>query len=247
MQQLLSAVCMAARHLATVDTVDQVELVSEDEKSSLLMLGSGLALDYNRFQTFVSLFKEQVAQYPDAIAVVDAESSITYQELDRQSDILAVKLKDLGVTDGSFVSIILPRTKEFLVAVIAIFKAGGAYVPLDNDIPEDRLHFMLKDSQTAVLLTTRDWLSKTESFKDIPVLLIEDIDWTTPSIATDECCPTSLAYMIYTSGSTGEPKGVTVTHEAMMNFIMWLKNTEDLKAGEQCAIHTNFVFDGFFV
>ena len=244
MQQLLSAVCMAARHLATVDTVDQVELVSEDEKSSLLMLGSGLALDYNRFQTFVSLFKEQVAQYPDAIAVVDAESSITYQELDRQSDILAVKLKDLGVTDGSFVSIMLPRTKEFLVAVIAIFKAGGAYVPLDNDIPEDRLHFMLKDSQTAVLLTTRDWLSKTESFKDIPVLLIEDIDWTTPSIATDECCPTSLAYMIYTSGSTGEPKGVTVTHEAMMNFIMWLKNTEDLKAGEQCAIHTNFVFDG---
>ena len=244
MQQLLSAVCMAARHLAVVDTVDQVELVSEEEKLSLLKLGSGLTLDYNRSQTFVSLFKEQVAQYPDAIAVVDAESSITYQELDRQSDILAVKLKDLGVTDGSFVSIMLPRTKEFLVAVIAIFKAGGAYVPLDNDIPEDRLHFMLKDSQTAVLLTTRDWLSKTESFKDIPVLLIEDIDWTTPSIATDECCPTSLAYMIYTSGSTGEPKGVTVTHEAMMNFIMWLKNTEDLKAGEQCAIHTNFVFDG---
>ena len=244
MQQLLSAVCMAARHLAVVDTVDQVELVSEEEKLSLLTLGSGITLDYNRSQTFVSLFKEQVAQYPDAIAVVDAQSSITYQELDRQSDILAVKLKDLGVTDGSFVSIMLPRTKEFLVAAIAIFKAGGAYVPLDSDIPEDRLHFMLKDSQSAVLLTTHDWLSKTESFKDISILLIEDIDWTTPSVAIDESCPTSLAYMIYTSGSTGEPKGVTVTHEAMMNFIIWLKNTENLKAGEQCAIHTNFVFDG---
>ena len=244
MQQLLSAVCMAARHLATVDTVDQVELVSEDEKSSLLMLGSGLALDYNRFQTFVSLFKEQVAQYPDAIAVVDAESSITYQELDRQSDILAVKLKDLGVTDGRFTSIMLPRTKEFLIAVIAIFKAGGAYVPLDSDMPEERLHFMLKDSQTAVLLTTRDWYSKAQSFQDSPILLIEDIDWAAPSVALDESRPTSLAYMIYTSGSTGEPKGVTVTHEAMMNFIIWLKNTEDLKAGDQCAIHTNFVFDG---
>ena len=244
MQQLLSAVCMATRHLAVVETVDQVELVSEDEKLSLLTLGSGKSLDYNRFQTFVSLFKEQVAQYPDAIAVVDAQSNITYQELDKQSDILAVRLKDLGVTDGSFVSIMLPRTKEFLVAVIATFKAGGAYVPLDSDIPEDRLHFMLKDSQTAVLLTTREWLSKTESFKDIPILLIEDVDWMIPSVAIDDSCPTSLAYMIYTSGSTGEPKGVTVTHEAMMNFIMWLKNTEDLKAGEQCAIHTNFVFDG---
>ncbi len=244
MQQLLSAVCMAARHLATVDTVDQVELVSEDEKSSLLTLGSGKVLDYNRSQTFVSLFKEQVTQNPNAIAVVDAQSSITYQQLDRQSDILAVRFKELGVTDGSFVSIMLPRTKDFLVVVIATFKAGGAYVPLDSDIPEDRLHFMLKDSQTAVLLTTREWLSKTESFKDIPILLIEDVDWMIPSVAIDDSNPASLAYMIYTSGSTGEPKGVTVTHEAMMNFIIWLKETEDLKAGEQCAIHTNFVFDG---
>jgi surfactin family lipopeptide synthetase A len=65
-----------------------------------------------------------------------------------------------------------------------------------------------------------------------------------PSVAIDDSNPASLAYMIYTSGSTGEPKGVTVTHEAMMNFIIWLKETEDLKAGEQCAIHTNFVFDG---
>ena len=118
MQQLLSAVCMATRHLATVDTVDQVELVSEDEKSSLLTLGSGKVLDYNRSQTFVSLFKEQVSQHPDAIAVVDAQSSITYQELDRQSDILAVRFKELGITDGSFVSIMLPRTKEFLVVVV---------------------------------------------------------------------------------------------------------------------------------
>ena len=244
MQKLLSAVCMAARHLAVADKIGQVELVSQEEESSLLTLGTGLTLDYDRSQTFVSLFKEQVTQVPDAIAVIDAQSSITYQELNRQSDILAVKLRDLGVTDGSFVSIMLPRTKAFLVAAIAIFKAGGAYVPLDSDIPEDRLHFMLKDSQSAVLLTTHDWLSKTESFKDISVLLIEDIDWTTPSVAIDESCPTSLAYMIYTSGSTGEPKGVTVTHEAMMNFIIWLKNTENLKAGEQCAIHTNFVFDG---
>lgn len=244
MQQVLSAVCMATRHLAVVETVDQVELVSEEGKSSLLTLGSGSTLDYNRSQTFVSLFKEQVSQHPDAIAVVDAQSSITYMELDRQSDILAARLKDLGVTDGRFVSMMLPRTKEFLVAVIATFKAGGAYVPLDSDIPEDRLHFMLKDSQTAVLLTTREWLSKTESFKDIPILLIEDVDWMIPSVAIDDSCPTSLAYMIYTSGSTGEPKGVAVTHEAMMNFIIWLKNTEELKAGDQCAIHTSFVFDG---
>ena len=106
-----------------------------------MTLGSGKVLDYNRSQTFVSLFKEQVSQHPDAIAVVDAQSNITYQELDKQSDILAVRLKDLGVTDGSFVSIMFPRTKEFLVAIIATFKAGGAYVPLDSDIPEDRLHF----------------------------------------------------------------------------------------------------------
>ena len=244
MQQLLSAVCMAACQLSVVNTVEQVELISQEEKSSLLTLGTGIALDFNGSQTFVSLFKEQVAQVPDSIAVVDEQSSITYQELDRQSDILAARLKDLGVSKGCFVSVMLPRTKEFVVSVIAIFKAGGAYVPLDNDIPEDRLHFMLKDSQTTVLLTTRDWLYKTQQFQNISVLPIEEIDWKKPSVSIDDSCSTSLAYMIYTSGSTGEPKGVTVTHEAMMNFIIWLKNTEELKTGEQCAIHTNFVFDG---
>ena len=244
MQQLLSAVCMSARHLALVDTVDKVELVSEDEKNTLLTLGSGITFDYDRSQTFVSLFKKQVAINPDAIAVIDEQSSITYQELDKQSDLLAVILKKHGVADNSFVSIMLSRTKEFLVAVLAIFKAGGAYIPLDSDVPEDRLHFMLKDSQTTILLTTRDLLIKTPALKDIPVLLIEDIDWTASSVSIDDSRPTSLAYMIYTSGSTGEPKGVTVTHEAMMNFIIWLKNIEDLKSGEQCAIHTNFVFDG---
>jgi non-ribosomal peptide synthetase component F len=222
---------MAARHLAIADTVSQVELVSEDDKLSLLTLGTGLNLDYNRSQTLVSLFKEQVSHNPDAIAVVDAHSHITYQELDRRSDILAVRLKAFGVTNGSFVSVMLPRTKEFLVAVMAVFKAGGAYVPLDSDIPEERLHFMVKDSQTTALITTRDWLPKTQSFQDIPFLLIEDVDWTAPSVAIDDSSSTSLAYMIYTSGSTGEPKGVTVTHEAMMNFIIWLKDTEELKAG----------------
>ncbi len=244
MQQLLSGVCVAARRLALVDTVSQVELVSEEEKASLLTLGSGITLDYNRSQTFVSLFKEQVAQVPDVIAVIDEKSSITYLELDRKSDILACKLKALGVTDGSFVGVMLPRTKEFLLAVIAIFKAGGAYVPLDSDMPEDRLRFMLKDSQTIVLLTTSDSLSKLQPSQDFSVLFIDDVDWTAPSVVLDNSTPTSLAYMIYTSGSTGEPKGVAVTHEAMMNFILWLRNTEELKAGDQCAIHTNFIFDG---
>ena len=247
MQRLLSAVSVVATQLTTAETIGEIELISSDTQASLLKLGTGPVLDYDQSVTFVSLFRQQVDNVPEAIAVVDEQGSITYRELDRQSDILAAILVGLGVVADSFVCIMLPRCKEFLVSVLAVFKAGGAYVPLDSDIPEDRLLFMLADSQTPVLLTTRQLCEEKFSRGYAPVentVLIDEIDFTVESRALDNSSPSSLAYMIYTSGSTGNPKGVMVTHAAMMNFLVWLAKTEDLKPGEQCAIHTSFVFDG---
>ena len=247
MQRLLSAVSVVAVQLATVETIGHIELVDSDTQASLLKLGTGPTLDYDQSATFVSLFRQQVGSAPDAIAVVDESGSITYRELDRQSDILAATLVELGVVADSFVCIMLPRCKEFLVGILAVFKAGGAYVPLDSDMPEDRLSFILADSQTHVLLSTRQLCSEKFSKGRVPVdntVFIDEVGFSAEATAMDNSCPSSLAYMIYTSGSTGNPKGVMITHAAMMNFLVWLAKTEELKPGEQCAIHTSFVFDG---
>ena len=226
----------------------ELPILTNDEQQAILALGTGDQLDYDCSETIVDLFHRQATQRPDNIAVVDEVSEITYAELDRSSDVLATALRKAGVGTDTFVAIMLPRCKEFLIAVFAVFKAGGAYVPLDSDYPKERLAYILNDSDARVLITTSTLLKDCQTEQYLPrekQLLIDGFDFNEPSDhPVNFAQPSGPAYMIYTSGTTGKPKGVTITHEAMMNFIVWLKNTEELKAGEQCAIHTNFVFDG---
>jgi surfactin family lipopeptide synthetase A len=225
-----------------------LQILTDDEQQAILALGTGDQLDYDRSETIVDLFHRQATLSPDNIAVVDEVSEITYAELDCKSDLLATTLRKAGVSTDTFVAIMLPRRKEFLIAAFAVFKAGGAYIPLDSDYPKERLAYILDDSEAHVLITTSTLSKDCQTEQYFPrekQLLIDDFDFNGLSDhLVNFAQPSGLAYMIYTSGTTGKPKGVTITHEAMMNFIVWLKETEELKAGEQCAIHTNFVFDG---
>ncbi len=223
-------------------------ILTDDEQQAILALGAGDQLDYDKTKTLVDLFHRQATLSPENIAVVDEVSEITYAELDRRSDLLATALRKAGVGTDTFVAVMLPRRKEFLIATFAVFKAGGAYVPLDNEYPKDRLSYILNDSDAHLLITTHNILEACQTEQYFPrekQLLMDDFDFNGPSDdPVNFAQPSGLAYMIYTSGTTGKPKGVMITHEAILNFFLWLKDTEELKAGEQCAIHTNFVFDG---
>ena len=105
----------------------ELPILTDDEQKAILALGTGIQLDYDKSETIVDLFHRQAILTPDNIAVVDEVSEITYAELDRRSDLLATALIKAGVSTDTFVAIMLPRRKEFLVAVFAVFKAGGAY------------------------------------------------------------------------------------------------------------------------
>ena len=113
----------------------ELPILTDDEQKAILALGTGKQLDYDKSETIVDLFHRQAILTPDNIAVVDEVSEITYAELDRRSDLLATALIKAGVSTDTFVAIMLPRRKEFLVAVFAVFKAGGAYIPLDSEYP----------------------------------------------------------------------------------------------------------------
>lgn len=234
---------------ASVDDMplSALPLISSSDQTALISLGTGDSLDYDTTQTFTSLFMKQASRTPDAIAIVDKEDSITYAELNRQSDVLAAILQHAHVTTDTFVGLMLPRRISFMTAVLAVFKAGGAYIPLDFDYPYSRLKYMLDDSQTRILITTNKILEEKKSEGDFPmktVILFDDIDFSLESTPINKSLPTYLSYMIYTSGSTGLPKGVMVEHRGMLNFLEWLLKAEQLKAGEQCAVHTSFSFDG---
>ena len=219
----------------------ELPILNDKEQETILTLGTGDQLDYDRSETIVDLFHRQARLRPESIAVVD--------EVSRKSDILAMALRKAGVDTDSFVAIMLPRRKEFLIAVFAVFKAGGAYVPLDSDYPKDRLAYILDDSDANVLITTSTLsLSKdcqTEQYYPKgKQLLIDDFDFNKPSDHhVNYAQPSALAYMIYTSGTTGMPKGVMIEHQSLRANLEWHNDLLKITPEDHCAQHPSFSFD----
>jgi amino acid adenylation domain-containing protein len=164
---------------------------------------------------------------------------ITYEELNKKSNQLAGVLREKGVTHGSIVAVCVERSLEMIAGLLAALKAGAAYLPLDPKHPENRIAYMLKDSNASTLLTQGDLISKFETIGymgNIINIMKEELH--TGDLKPLESTGTnSLAYVIYTSGSTGSPKGVMVEHGNVArlvknpNFIQWTTGDKLLLTG----------------
>ncbi|AXR20358.1 amino acid adenylation domain-containing protein, partial [Bacillus sp. CR71] len=144
---------------------------------------------------------------PDYTAVIMEEESLTYQELHEKSNQVARYLQEKGVGKGSLVGVLAQRCPDTIVNILGILKTGAAYVPVDPEYPQERIDYILNNSQCDLLLTP-DVYSK----EDLHSCSIEDVE--------NESSPDDIAYIIYTSGSTGKPKGVIITHESAVNTIL---------------------------
>ena len=209
------------RELTTLDLLD------DDDTRDIIARSKGKTLEYDIHETWLDMFGKWVKECPDHVAVQDSESYYTYGELNRASNAVAAWLINQGVTENSFVAIRMGRVKEFMAAAAGIHKAGAAYVPVDPDYPEDRISFMLEDSEANVTLNA-------ETVREI-VAIGEN---------TQEIClakPENRAYMIYTSGSTGRPKGVVQPHSSLRAMLAWLVTITGDNAVN--AHHPSFSFD----
>jgi amino acid adenylation domain-containing protein len=192
------------------------------------------------------LVEAQVGRAPDAVALVCGDEHLSYGELNERANRLARHLRARGVVAESRVGVMLERSPEAVVGMLAAFKAGGAYVPLDPKYPRARLEFMLRDAGVKVLLTKEEMAGRVAA-EGRPVVRL-DADW--PEIArhgaanlAPRASAANLAYLIYTSGSTGVPKGVLGPHGALLNRCTWMWQTYPFAAGEVCCHKTspNFV------
>lgn len=188
----------------------------------------------------------QVERTPDAIAVIYENQRLTYRELDDRANQLAHYLQAQGVQPETLVGISLERVPVMLVAMLGVQKAGGAYLPLDPTYPQERLAFMMADSQVSLLLTQGDLVAALPT-DTVQVIDLEQ-DWptiaqhpsTAPSVAIT---PQNLAYVIYTSGSTGTPKGVQVPHQGVVNFLATMQQTPGLGSTDILLSVTTLSFD----
>ncbi|MBX5449689.1 non-ribosomal peptide synthetase [Thermogemmatispora sp.] len=208
--------------------------------------------DYPRDACIPALVAQQAQERPQAPAVVTAEVTLSYQELNRRANQLAHYLRALGVRPGVAVGLYLERSPELIVGLLAILKAGGAYVPLDPSYPRERLAFMLEDAQVPVLVTIARLAHELQQDGTILpggelVCLDEDADrlcdQPIAEIEDEQAGPGDLAYVIYTSGSTGRPKGVEITHDNLLNLIFWHQRAFSVQATDRASQVTSPAFD----
>ena len=232
-----------------------VELFSETETQKILIDWNATQKDYPREKCVHELFEEQAQKTPEAIAVVFEDETLTYRELDEKSAQLAVYLQKQGIGPDSLVGICVERHWEMLVGLLGILKAGGAYVPLDPEYPDDRLQYMLENSDLSALLTQARLLAKISRLaRDNRVharakVVALDKDWADiqaearTATLKREADGEDLAYVIYTSGSTGRPKGVMIPHRALTNFLISMSQKPGLSSCDKLLAVTTFCFD----
>jgi amino acid adenylation domain-containing protein len=225
--------------------LSELELLTESERQLMLVQWNDTAESYDR-RRLDTLFSEQAARSPDAVAVVSGRERVTYRELDTRSNQLARELIGLGAKPGTLVGITLERSVELLVAIFAVLKTGAAYIPIDPGYPPQRQEFMLADGGAPVLLTQERLLGAVDP-RGATVVCV-DRDWSRISDGsgeplTIESDPEDLAYVIYTSGSTGQPKGVEVTHRSVANLIAHMRRQPGLGSEDVVANLTTPAFD----
>ncbi|MFJ4971757.1 amino acid adenylation domain-containing protein [Streptomyces sp. NPDC088755] len=187
------------------------DVLTSAERTRLTAWGTGPDQDAPA-STVPELFGQWVRRTPDAPAVRDADTTLTYAELDARADALAHHLAARGIGPEDRVAVALPRTRELVVALLGILRSGAAYVPLDPDYPAQRLSYMLDDARPRLLLTTPA-IHRRLPASPVPYLHIAGLaDSAAPAAPIRPPLPAHPAYVIYTSGSTGRPKGVVVTH-----------------------------------
>jgi amino acid adenylation domain-containing protein len=227
-------------------SIGALPLLTDPERQQLLVDWNDTQSDYPQDKCIHQLFEEQVSKTPDAVAVVCGEERLTYAQLNLKSNQLAHHLQAVGVSTGSLVGICIERSIDLLVGLLGILKAGCAYVPLDPNYPQERLAYLLDDSQVTVLLTQSQLVNLLPASD--AALICLDIDWgviaqhsqANPQSRVDF---SHLAYVIYTSGSTGKPKGVAIRHQGVANYLNWCIRAYAVAAGGGAPVQSSIAFD----
>ncbi|MEH1944122.1 MAG: amino acid adenylation domain-containing protein [Nostoc sp.] len=228
--------------------IHQLPIITPAE-SQQLQIWNKTDADYPKHLCIHELFAAQVEKTPNNIAVVFEKQKLTYQQLNQKVNQLAHYLiQNYQIQPNTLIGICVERSLEMIIGLLAILKAGGAYVPIDPSYPQERIHLMLEDSNTAVLLTTKFQKKQLplETLKNFcKLVFLDEQIWTeqptnNPQLNTN---PDDLAYVIYTSGSTGRPKGVAICHSSLTNFLYSMKEKPGITASDTLLAITTISFD----
>ncbi|MFT5045987.1 MAG: amino acid adenylation domain-containing protein, partial [Porticoccaceae bacterium] len=236
---LLEAICDSPEN-----SIASYSLVSKQTERKLKMDWSGVQTDYPRESTVHDYFSEIVKDYGSNIAIREvraglssqesglpelASRELTYLQLDQQADQVAQYLLSMGVSTGHCVGICIERSSFLIVAILGVLKAGAAFVPLDASYPKTRLQFIVDDTNAQVVINSRSTSERLALDESVTTLTIDGSEWKNASAQQQaevkfekkvEAKFDDPAYIMHTSGSTGNPKGVVISHRAILRLVV---------------------------
>jgi amino acid adenylation domain-containing protein len=200
--------------------VSRLPLLDERERHQMVVEWNRTARPYPAGATVHELVERHAARAPERVAVVAGDTALTYRELNRRADVLAARLRALGVAPGAIVGVAMERSPEVIVGYLAALKAGAAYLPLSVNDPPERLAFIVTDAGAAVVLTRRG-AAAAAPVEAVPVVEVGDEPFEAAGVpaAGVRVTPDDPVYVMYTSGSTGRPKGVAVPHRGIVRLL----------------------------
>ncbi|MCW3466089.1 non-ribosomal peptide synthetase [Chitinophaga nivalis] len=228
------------QHVATLT------LLSDYEYEEFIHKFNQTARAYAADSTMQAWFEKQVALSPDSIALVGEQETLTYRQLNDRANHLAGSLRKKGVVPDSIVAVLLRRSPELVISLLAILKAGGAFLPIDTDTPSQQIRYIVTNSRCKALITSDEAHVSLgeEKWQEAPLIihighLQEEAGESPAPVNTAR----DMAYVIYTSGTTGNPKGVVIEHRSLMNYITWA--AENYVRNETAAfpLFTSISFD----
>ncbi|EAZ91771.1 non-ribosomal peptide synthetase [Crocosphaera chwakensis] len=226
--------------------INQLNILSEEDKENILNKFNQNSLKYSIKNLVYQQFEKQAIQKPEHLALIDENQSLTYEELNQKSNQLAHYLIKKGVKPDCIVPLLVERSVDFIVGMLAILKAGGAYLPLDATLPLEALKLRVEDAQASLIITQNHLKLNLADLS----LTILNLDQEQDNIAQESTenpnipvAADNLVYVIYTSGSTGKPKGVGVEHKQLYNYVYGIQDKLDLPPESHFANVSSFAAD----
>ena len=231
--------------LTDLDVALESPDISTEEEKQFILSGGELKPFPNPFYNEI---RNTIKQYPHHPAMSIGEEIISYEELDRKSDLLALHLKQLGIGSDKRVALYNFRSTEYIISVLAVVKLGAAFVPIASDQPLERILYILDDAKCSLVLTGSGLSDKLKNQKTSvlelhPKFLDELSTDTQPIHLGNNIEDESIAYILYTSGSTGNPKGVLISYRALSNYLLWARDHYYRGAAFTFPFYTSIGFD----
>ena len=224
--------------------VSELSLLSASERKQLLIEWNDTAASYpRRDQCIHHLIEEQVKRTPEASAAVFEDQRLTYRELNAWSNTLAAQLLERGFGKGSYLPILMDRSLELVVSLLAVMKAGAAFVPIDVAWPQQRILRILESLESGLVLTDEAARAQAETLeRETFVVQRAEMIAATPD-PNVSIKPEDTMYVMYTSGSTGRPKGVVVPHRGITNRFLWMDEYFGSNTAASALQTTRHVYD----